>query len=145
MLGGHFRDGRPESGGVPIIQHPDVWKSSGHLEGFADLMGAMWPELISAMPLGMGKMMRLMGKIPGALNLMKPMFGILFPMLLPRMMPKVMPVMLEKIGEKIPMPDYMAEQMPEMMPGIMDNLMPHMIKEVVPLVTGPMIDYLKGK
>jgi Fe-S oxidoreductase/FAD/FMN-containing dehydrogenase len=114
-------------------------------EGFADLMGTMWPEMLAAMPLGMGRMMRVMGKIPGALNLMKPMFPVLFPMLLPRMMPKVMPVMLEKVGEKIPMPDYMAEQMPEMMPGIMENLMPHMIKDVVPLVTGPMIDYLKAK
>ncbi len=114
-------------------------------QGFADLMKTMWPELISAMPFGMGGMMRLMGKIPGALNLMKPMFPILFPRLLTRMMPKVMPVMLEKVKERIPMPDYMAEQMPELMPRVMDNLMPHMIKDVVPLVTQPMIDYLKGK
>ena len=56
-----------------------------------------------------------MGKIPGALNLMKPMFPILFPRLLPLMMPKVM-----------------------------DNLMPHMIGDVVPLVTQPMINYLRG-
>jgi len=112
-------------------------------EGFADLMGTMWPELIDAMPFGMGKMMRLMGKIPGALNLMKPMFPILFPRLLPMMMPKVMPVMLERVGERIPMPDYMREQMPELMPKVMDNLMPHMIGDVVPLVTDPIISYLR--
>jgi hypothetical protein len=35
--------------------------------------------------------------------------------------------------------------MPGMMPGIMDNLMPHMIGDVVPLVTGPMVDYLRGR
>jgi hypothetical protein len=57
----------------------------------------------------------------------------------------VMPLMLKKIGERIPMPDYMAEQMPDMMPGIMNSLMPHMIGDVVPLVTQPMIDYLRGK
>ncbi len=114
-------------------------------EGFAALMGTMWPEMIAAMPFGMGKMMRFMGKIPGALNIMKPMFPVLFPRLLPMMMPKVMPVMLQRIGERVPMPDYMAEQMPGMMPGIMDNLMPHMIGDVVPLVTQPMIDYLRGK
>ncbi len=34
-------------------------------QGFADLMGTMWPEMIDAMPFGMGKMMRVMGKIPG--------------------------------------------------------------------------------
>ncbi len=113
-------------------------------EGFARLMGTMWPELINAMPLGMGPMMRLMGKIPGALNLMKPMFPILFPRLLPMMMPKVMPVMLERVAAAIPMPDYMKEQMPELMPKVMDSLMPHMIGEVVPLVTDPMIAYLKN-
>ena len=114
-------------------------------QGFAKLMGTMWPELIDAMPFGMGPMMRTMGKIPGALTLMKPMFPILFPRLLPMMMPKVMPVMLERVGELIPMPDYMKEQMPEIMPRVMDNLMPHMIGDLVPLVTQPMIDYLEGK
>lgn len=114
-------------------------------QGFADLMGTMWSELIDAMPYGMGGMMRVMGKIPGALTLMKPMFPVLFPVLLPKMMPQVMPVMLERIKERIPMPDYMAEQMPELLPKVMDNLMPHMIGDVVPLVTQPMIDYLRGK
>lgn len=110
--------------------------------GFAQLMGTMWPELIDAMPFGMGPMMRLMGKIPGALAMMKPMFPILFPRLLPIMMPKVMPTMLDRVAERIPMPDYMREQMPELMPNVMGQLMPHMIGEVVPLVTQPMIDYL---
>ena len=113
-------------------------------EGFAVLMGTMWPEMIDAMPFGMGRMMRFMGKIPVALNLMKPVFPILFPRLLPMMMPKVMAVMLERVGERIPMPDYMREQMPELMPQVMDNLMPHMIGDVVPLITKPMIDYLRG-
>lgn len=114
-------------------------------QGFADLMGTMWPELISAMPFGMGPMMKVMGRIPGALNLMKPMFPILFPRLLPMMMPTVMPVMLEKVAERIPMPDYTLEQIPEIMPTVMNNLMPHMIGDVVPLVTQSMIDYLQGR
>jgi len=115
-------------------------------KGFAELMSSMWPELINAMPWGMGSMMRFMGKIPGALEMMKPMFPVLFPILLPMMMPKVMPVMLRRVAERIPMPDYMLEQMPQLMPRVMDNLMPHMIRDLVPLVTGPMIDYLhKGK
>jgi len=73
-------------------------------QGFADLMGTMWPEMIAAMPFGMGKMMRVMGKVPGALSLMKPLFPVLFPRLLPLMMPKVMPVMLARVGDRIPMP-----------------------------------------
>ena len=112
-------------------------------QGFADLMGTMWPEIIDAMPYKMGPLMRVMGRIPGALSLMKPAFPILFPRLLPGMMPKLLPVMLQRIAEKLPMPDYMAEQMPELMPKVMDNLMPHMIGDLVPLVTQPMINYLK--
>jgi Fe-S oxidoreductase/FAD/FMN-containing dehydrogenase len=113
--------------------------------GFADLMGTMWPALINAMPFGRGPMMRIMGKVPGALDAMKPLFPLLFPRLLPMMMPKVMPVMLDRVAERIAMPDYMREQMPDLMPGVMDTLMPHMIGDVVPLVTQPMIDYLKEK
>jgi hypothetical protein len=114
-------------------------------QGFADLMGTMWSELIGSMPFAMGRMMRGMGKIPGTLELMKPMFPILFPRLLPMMMPKVMPAMLERVQERIPMPDYMVEQMPDLMPKVIDNLMPHMIGDVVPLITQPLIDYLRGR
>jgi hypothetical protein len=56
-----------------------------------------------------------------------------------------MATMLDRVSKVVPMPDYMAEQMPGLMPGVMANLMPHMIRDVVPLVTQPMIDYLKGR
>jgi hypothetical protein len=56
-----------------------------------------------------------------------------------------MPVMLRRVAEQISMPDYMLEQMPELMPKVMDQLMPHMIGDLVPLVTQPMIDYLKKR
>lgn len=79
----------------------------------------------------------------GFAGLMGTMFPVLFPVLLPMMMPELMSVMLERVKQKIPMPDYMAEQMPELMPKVMDNLMPHMINDLVPLVTQPMIDYLR--
>jgi Fe-S oxidoreductase/FAD/FMN-containing dehydrogenase len=114
-------------------------------QGFASLMGTMWPELIDAMPLGMGPMMRGMGKVPVMLEMMKPVFPILFPKLLPLMMPKVMPVMLSRVADRVPMPDYMKEQMGDLMPRVMNQLMPHMIGDVVPLVTQPMIDYLTGR
>jgi Fe-S oxidoreductase/FAD/FMN-containing dehydrogenase len=114
-------------------------------EGFAELMQSMWPELVGAMPLKMGPMMKVMAKIPGVMWMMRPVFPILFPKLLPGMMPKVMPTMLNRVADRIPMPDYMAEQMPELMPKVMDNLMPHMIKDVVKIVKTPLINYLKGK
>ena len=140
-LGYEFADPKPE-----VRKQWAVFEAMIALmtpEGFASLMGTMWPELIDAMPFSMGKIMRIMGKVPGALALMKPMFPILFPRLMPMMMPKVMPVMLARVAERIPMPEYMCEQMPDLMPKVMDNLMPHMIGDVVPLVTDPMIAYLK--
>lgn len=114
-------------------------------EGFASLMKTMWPELVSAMPMGMGPMMRSMAKIPGMTTVMKPMFPVLFPKLLPLMMPKVMDTMLARVADRVPMPDYMEEQMPIIMPKVMNNLMPHMIGDVVPLVTDSLIGYLKEK
>jgi Fe-S oxidoreductase len=114
-------------------------------QGFADLMDTMWPELVDAMPFGMGVMMRFFGKIPGTLEMMKPVYPILFPRLLPMMLPEVMPTMLERVKERIPMPDYMEEQMPDLMPKVMDGLLPHMIDDVVPLVVQPMIDHLRGR
>ena len=114
-------------------------------EGFASLMKTMWPELVNAMPMGMGGMMRAAAKVPGMTAVMKPMFPLLFPKLLPLMMPKVMDTMLERVAQRVPMPDYMQEQMPTLMPKVMNSLMPHMIGDVVPLVTDSMIAYLKGK
>jgi len=91
-------------------------------QGFADLMSTMWPELIDAMPFGMGPLMRLIGKANGSINLMKPLFPVLFPRLLPVMMPKVMPVMLQRVSERVPMPDYMRDQMPNIKPS--PNIIP---------------------
>lgn len=116
-------------------------------EGFADLMADMFPELMDAMPLKMGALMKFFGKLGGGfmVDAMKPMFPVLFPRLLPSMMPRVMDKMLELMGERVAMPDYMAAQMPELMPLVMDELMPRMLPELIPAVTPLMIDYLKGK
>ena len=141
-LGYDFPDPKPE-----VQRQWAVFEAMIELmtpEGFAGLLETMWPELIQAMPFKMGSMMRVMGKIPGALNLMKPFFPVVFPRLLPLMMPKMMPVMLERLTDRIPMPDYMAEQMPDMMPKVMDNLMPHMVKDVVPLMADKFIGYLQS-
>jgi Fe-S oxidoreductase/FAD/FMN-containing dehydrogenase len=143
MLGHTFPDPHPEVQAQWAVFEAMIALMTP--SGFAGLMNTMWPELIGAMPYGMGPMMRVMGKIPLTLEIMKPMYPVLFPILLPKMMPKLMPTMLEKIGTRIPMPDYMREQMPELMPKVMGSLMPHMIGDVVPLVIRLMIDYLRGR
>jgi Fe-S oxidoreductase len=146
-LGKSFQDPKPE-----VQRQWAVFDAMIALmtpQGFADLMDSMWPEMLKAMPFGMGGMMKFMGKMGPVggfmFGLMKPVFPILFPKLLPGMMPKVMPTMLSRVADRIPMPDYMAEQMPNLMPRVMDNLMPKMLPDVVPLVVPKMIDFLRGR
>jgi len=146
-LGKEFKDPSPE-----VQKQWAVFDAMIELmtpKGFAELMGTMWPELLSVMPMGMGGMMRFIGKLgfvgDALFALMKPVFPVLFPRLLPGMMPKVMPTMLERVAERIPMPDYMAEQMPELMPKVMDNLMPKMLPDIVPLVVPNMVAFLRGR
>jgi Fe-S oxidoreductase/FAD/FMN-containing dehydrogenase len=111
-------------------------------QGFANLMKTMWPEMVAAMPFGMGRMLTAAGHVAGALEAMKPLFPVLFPRLLPMMLPRVMPALLDRVAARVPMPAYMAEQMPTLLPRVMNNLMPHMIRDVVPLVSDSLIGYL---
>jgi Fe-S oxidoreductase len=115
-------------------------------ENMADLMIELFPQMVDAMPLGMGGMMRTIGKLPGGgamLKAMKPLFPTLFPILMPAMMNDVMPHMLEAVEERVPMPPHMKEQMPDLMPMAMDNLMPKMLPQLVPLISDPLIAYLQ--
>jgi Fe-S oxidoreductase/FAD/FMN-containing dehydrogenase len=146
-LGKEFNDPSPE-----VQKQWAVFESMIALmtpQGFAGLMDTMWPEMLDAMPMGMGGMMRFIGKLgvfgDAVFAMMRPVFPVFFPKLLPGMMPKVMPAMLDRVAEMIPMPDYMQEQMPDMMPKVMNNLMPHMLPDVVPLAVPKMIDFLRGR
>jgi Fe-S oxidoreductase len=112
-------------------------------KNMAVMMEELFPDLVKAMPLGMGAMMRFFGNL-GLLALMKPLFPVLFPLLMPGMLPKVMPAMLEAVGKRVPMPDFMREQMPDLMPRAMGNLMPHLLPQVVPLIAQPLVDYLRS-
>jgi Fe-S oxidoreductase len=118
-------------------------------EAMGNLMIELFPQLVDAMPFGMGGMMRFMGKLGPVggvmLKAMKPMFPILFPLLMPMMMPKVLPDMLKAVEKRVPMPQHMKEQMPDLMPQAMDRLMPKMLPQIVPLISDPLIAYLRGK
>jgi hypothetical protein len=114
----------------------------------AALMIELFPQLIDAMPYGMGRMMRTVGRMPGGgvvLRGMKPLFPVLFPMLMPAMMSDVMPAMLKAVEKRVPMPQHMKEQMPDLMPMAMENLMPKMLPMIVPLISDPLIEYLQGE
>ncbi len=112
-------------------------------QNMAAMMGELFPDLVAAMPLGMGGVMRFLGRL-GLLALVKPLFPVLFPLLMPAMMPKVMPAMLQAVGRRVPMPDFMREQMPELLPRATGNLMPHLLPAEVPLIAQPLIDHLQG-
>ena len=117
-------------------------------EPMAKLMEELFPQMVDAMPLGMGRMMRAIGRMPGGrliLKGMKPLFPVLFPILMPGMMDKVMPDMLVAVEKRVPMPQHMKEQMPDLMPMAMENLMPKMLPQLVPLISDPLIDYLTRK
>ncbi len=114
----------------------------------ADLMIELLPQMVDAMPYGMGGMMRAIGRMPGGgavLRGMKPLFPVLFPMLMPAMMPDVMPDMLEAVDKRVPMPEHMREQMPDLMPMAMERLMPKMLPMIVPLISDPLIEYLQER
>jgi Fe-S oxidoreductase/FAD/FMN-containing dehydrogenase len=117
-------------------------------EPMADMMVGLFPQMVDAMPMGMGSMMRAIGKmgpVGGAvLKGMKPMFPVLFPLLMPGMMPKVLPDMLVAVEKRVPMPPHMKEQMPDLMPAAMDNLMPKMLPAIVPLISDRLIEYLQA-
>ena len=114
-------------------------------QGFANLMGTMWPELIDAMPFGMGPMMRAMGKIPGALNLMKPMFPVLFPALAAHDDAESNAGYARECCRTNSHAGLYAGADAGADAESYGQLMPHMIGDLVPLVTQPMIDYLTGK
>jgi hypothetical protein len=112
-------------------------------ENMAAVMEELFPQMLDAMPMGMGGMMRAMAKVPGALDAMRPIMPRMFPMLMPSIMPKVMPEMVAAVGRHIDMPDYMREQMPDLLPQTMESLMPNMLPLLMPYVVPSMIRYLK--
>ena len=81
-LGKEFKDPNPE-----VAKQWAVFEAMIELmtpKGFAEMMNSMWPELLDAMPMGMGKMMGAFGKLGGGfmLDAMKPMFPMLSSMVL---------------------------------------------------------------
>jgi hypothetical protein len=117
-------------------------------EAMANLIVELLPQLVDAMPLGMGNLMRRVGRMGSGgkaiLRAMKPLFPTLFPLLMPRMMPQVMPAMLKALEKRVPMSDDIKEQMPDLLPEAMGRLMPKMLPTVVPLIEDPLIAYLCG-
>jgi Fe-S oxidoreductase len=117
-------------------------------DGIVNVMGTLTPQLLDAMPLGMGGMLRAIGKAPGALRepmfkVMAPMMPLLFPVLLPGMMPKVLPDMIALVEQTIDMPDYLRSQLPDLFPEVVDNVLPKMLPTITPKYVPILFDYLR--
>jgi Fe-S oxidoreductase/FAD/FMN-containing dehydrogenase len=117
-------------------------------DGMVGVMDALTPQLLDAMPLGMGGMMRVIGHAPAALRepmfkLMTPMLPVLFPKLLPGMMRKVLPDMISLVEQRIPMPDYLRNQLPDLFPEVVQNVMPKMLPEIAPKYVPVLFEHLR--
>lgn len=109
----------------------------------AVVMEDVFPQMVDAMPAGLGSLMRAMAKVPGALEAMKPVMPKMFPLMMPMIMPKVMPDMVAAVDTRMDIPDYMREQMPDLLPKTMEALMPNMLPLIMPYVVPALIRYLK--
>jgi heterodisulfide reductase subunit B len=118
-------------------------------DGMLAVMDALTPNLLDAMPLGMGAMMRFIRNAPAVVR--EPMFKAvgpampkLFPVLLPGMMPKVLPHMIQLVERQIPMPDYLRNQLPELFPEVVKNVMPRLLPEVAPKYVPVLFAHLRN-
>ena len=120
------------------------------VEGMADMMGRMMPEIMEAMPPIMKGMMSMMKAMPGPLQgpmfaLMERMIPVLMPRLMPSMLPALMPRALELMREAIPnMPPAMEAMLPEMLSEVMAAIMPPMLPRLAPLMAPKMTAYLRN-
>jgi Fe-S oxidoreductase/FAD/FMN-containing dehydrogenase len=119
------------------------------VDGMVGVMGSLTPHLLDAMPLGMGSMMRMIGRAPGLIRepmfrMMAPLMPVLFPILLPGMMPRVLPDMLRLVEDSIEMPDYLRSQLPDLFPEVIDNVMPKMLPQITPKYVPILFEQLRS-
>lgn len=102
-------------------------------ENMAALMSRVFPQMVDAMPLGMGSMIKAMRHVPGGLAMLEAVMPLMFPMMAPAIMPKVMPALLDAVGEYVgPLPEDMEALMPDLLPKTMDALMPNYLPLLIP-------------
>ena len=120
------------------------------VDGMVGVMGALTPPLLEAMPLGMGRLMRAIGRAPAAVReplfaAMAPLLPRLFPILLPGMMPKVLPHMIAHVERTIDMPDELRRQLHDLFPAVVARVMPTMLPEIAPKYAPALFDHLRGQ
>ncbi len=113
-------------------------------EEMASFMSRIFPQMVAAMPAGMGPMMRVMIKLPGGPALMSKMMPLLFPKMAPGILAKVMPDMIAEVQDFMgEMPPDMDALMPDLLPKTMDALMPTYLPQLIPHLVPRFIAYLQ--
>ncbi len=113
-------------------------------ENMARFMTRIFPQMMDAMPVGMGPMMRGMKHVPGGLAMMEKMMPLMFPAMAPGILGRVMPDMVREVEDYIgEMPDDMAELMPDLLPKTMDSLMPTYLPQLIPHLVPLWIEFLR--
>jgi Fe-S oxidoreductase len=115
------------------------------VDGIAQMMRDLMPEMLANMPGFMNKSMSIMKPLPegvreALLGAMRPLIPRMMPAMMPGIMAKVLPDMLRYMEEKVPeMPAAMRQLMPQLLPVVMDDMMPKMLPHVLPLVLDDII------
>ncbi|MCE5190605.1 MAG: FAD-binding oxidoreductase [Actinomycetia bacterium] len=110
-------------------------------ENMAALMAKIFPQMVDAMPLGMGTLVKKMRGVPGFLPLMGKVMPAMFPMMAPSIMPKIMPDLFKAVSEYVgKMPEDMEALMPDLLPETMDALMPNYLPQLIPYLVPSFID-----
>ncbi|MBN2248199.1 MAG: FAD-binding oxidoreductase [Coriobacteriia bacterium] len=115
-------------------------------ESITDIMVALLPDMMKAMPPAMLPMMRAARAVPGGLALMGKMMPSMMPRMMPAMMPKVMPAMLAEVSRRVgQLPEDMEELMPDLLPKTMDALLPNMLPLIMDDFLPKMLCYIKNE
>ena len=110
----------------------------------ARFMVALFPQMIAAMPLKMGGMVRAMGKTGGGAALMKKMMPVMFPKMAPGILQKVMPDMIVEMKRYFgDMPADMEDLMPMLLPKVMGEMMPYYMPQLIGYLMPLFMDYLR--
>ena len=111
----------------------------------ARFMVSLFPQMIDAMPLRMGGMVRAFGKTGAGAALMRRIMPALFPRMAPGILAKVMPDMVREVESYFNgMPPDMQELMPTLLPKVMDEMMPYYLPQLIPHLIPLFIGYLRS-
>lgn len=112
-------------------------------EQMASFMVRIFPQMVEAMPSGMGLLMRGMAQTSAGRTMLAAMMPVMFPYMAPGILGKTMPALVDAVGSYIgEMPDDMAQMMPDLLPQTMEALMPTYIPQLIPYLVPRFVDYL---